>query len=219
MVLFCTSWPHFTTLSCCVQGSCEVGHEPGGPEILKTHFWGALILCESCPKMPYVTLCTFLAHNLAAKDDHKRPKRAWRPRGFFSQDCSREDERGVVGKPFREVLCYPIAKSTCLLIFSSFCMLFLFATCHRRIHEMLKTNLIGGNYGQLFLIDGPTEHALLNHPSARADFLPTLSNFGVGEVPSVMPPSQWSPWARILHIGSNPKPTHGYQIDLMIGIY
>ena len=80
-------------------------------------------------------------------------------------------------------LCYPIGKFTCLLIFSSFCALFLFATCHRRIHKMLKANLIGGNYGQLFLIDGPTEHALLNHPSARADFLPTLSSFGVGEVP------------------------------------
>ena len=188
MVLFCTSWPHFTTLSCCVQGSFEVGHEPSGPEILKTHLWGALILCESCPKMPYVTLCTFLAHNLAAKDDHKRPKRAWRPRGFSSPKIAQGKMKGVLlgnlsGNTLFFVLCYPIAKSTCLLIFSSFCMLFLFDTCHHRIHKMLKTNLIGGNYGQLFLMV-QLSMPLLNHPSARADFLPThRAVLGSGKFP------------------------------------
>ena len=42
------------------------------------------------------------------------------------------------------------------------------------------------DWGQLWatLFDGPTEHALLNHPSARADFLPThRAVLGSGKFP------------------------------------
>ena len=154
-----------------------------------------MILCESCPKMPYVTLCTFLAHNLAAKDDHKRPKRAWRPRGFSSPKIAQGKMKGVLlgnlsGNTLFFVLCYPIAKSTCLLIFSSFCMLFLFATCHRRIHKMLKTNLIGGNYGQLFLMVQLSMPCLTTLPHVRT-FSPRTGQFWGRESSLwVMPPSQ-----------------------------
>ena len=119
---------------------------------------------------------------------------------FFSQDCSREDEGGVVGKPFREHPIFRVVLSHSQIHMSAhFLQLlhagFLFATCHRRIHKMLKTNLIGGNYGQLFLMVQPSMPCLTTHPHVRTFSQRTEQFWGRGSSLWVMPPSQWSPRA------------------------